>query len=66
MEIRDIIFKGIKEIFYFNQLANIDSSDFIKPEYLLSVKIAEQLALSKRDFLIKLEEDTTKFAKKLC
>lgn len=63
MEIRDNIFKGIKEIFYFNQLANIDSSDFIKPEYLLTVKIAEQLALSKRDFLIKLEENTTTFAK---
>lgn len=61
--IRDNIFKGLKEIFYFNQLANIDSSDFIKPEYLLSVKIAEQLALSKSNYFIKLEEDTSIFAK---
>lgn len=63
MLIRDNILKGIKEIFYFNQLANIDSSDFIKPEYLLTVKIAEQLALCKSDYLIKLEEDTSTFAK---
>ncbi len=62
-KIRDNIFKGIKKVFYFNQLANIDSSDFIKPEYLLTVKIAEQLALCKRDYFIKLEEDTSTFAK---
>jgi hypothetical protein len=63
IEIRKSILKGIKEIYYFNQLANIDSSDFIKPEYLLTVKIAEQLALSNKGYLIKLEEDTSTFAK---
>jgi len=50
-------------MFYFNKQANIDSSDFIKPEYLLTVKVAEQLALSKKGYVIKLEEDTSTFAK---
>jgi len=61
--IRGAIFKGLKEVFYFNQLAQIDPSDYIKPEYLLTVKIAEQLALNKSDYLIKLEEDTSTFVK---
>ncbi|GAA4072651.1 hypothetical protein GCM10022389_17570 [Flavobacterium cheonanense] len=62
-DVKHSIIQGIKEIFYFNNLANIDSSYFIKPEYLLTVKIAEQLALSKKGYLIKLEEDTSTFAK---
>ncbi len=62
-ENKKFIFKGIEQVFYFNQLANIDSSDFIKPEYLLTVKIAEQLAQSKNEFLIKLEEHTSTFSK---
>ena len=61
--IRFKILNGIKEIFHFNQLANIDSSDFIKPEYLLTVKIAEQFISSNSSFIVKLEEETTTFAK---
>jgi len=61
--IRANILKGIKEIFYFNQLANIDSSDFIKPEYLLTVKIADQFISAKSNFIVKIEEDTSSFAK---
>jgi hypothetical protein len=62
-DVKHLIIQGVKEIFYFNKQANIDSSDFIKPEYLLTVKVAEQLALSKKGYVIKLEEDTSTFAK---
>ena len=61
-EIITRIFRGITNVFNYYRDANIDISSQIKPEYLLTVKIAESLSENKTNFIIKLEEPTKEFA----
>lgn len=62
IEIRNRIFEGLKSVFDFYDNMNLETGHFIRPEYLLTVKIAESLAKDNSEHKIKLEERTKDFA----
>lgn len=61
-DIRNRIFEGLRSVFEFYDAANLEREHCIKPEYLLTVKIAESLFKNNTAIKIKLEESTSDFA----